>query len=62
MAEVFTKWDAADHRRTDEDVRPHLRACPDEDPGDGSLIRAALDDVARAGKVTGLALDAPNDP
>ena len=48
MAEVFTKWDAANDLRNDEDVRLYLRACADEDPGDGSLTRAALGDVARA--------------
>ena len=57
MTEMFTKWDAADHLQTDEDVRLYLRACADEDPGDGSLIRAALNDVARAGNMAGLARD-----
>lgn len=32
-----------------------MQACADEDPGDGSLIRAALNDVARAGNMAGLA-------
>lgn len=48
MTEVFTKWDAAEHLPTIEDARLHVQACADEDPGDGSLIRAALNDVARA--------------
>ena len=34
-----------------------MQACADEDPGDGSLIRAALNDVARAGNMAGLARD-----
>ncbi len=34
------------HSRTREDVRRHQEACADEDPGDGRLIRAAVDDIA----------------
>ena len=49
MAETFTRWDAADHLQSKEDVRRYLEACAEEDPGDGSLIRAALNDIARAG-------------
>ena len=58
MSETFTKWDAAEHLRTAEDARLYVQACADEDPGDGSLIRAALNDVARAGNMSGLARDA----
>lgn len=58
MTETFSKWDAAEHLRTRQDARLYLEACADEDPGDGSLIRAALNDVARAGNMTGLARDA----
>ena len=58
MTETFSKWDAAEHVHTPEDARLYLEACADEDPGDGSLIRAALNDVARAGNMTGLARDA----
>ena len=55
MAETFTRWDAADHLRSKEDVRLYLEACADEDPGDGSLIRAALNDIARAQNMSRLA-------
>ena len=55
MAETFTRWDAADHVRSKEDVRLYLEACADEDPGDGSLIRAALNDIARAQNMSRLA-------
>ena len=55
MTETFSKWDAAEHIHTPEDARLYLEACADEDPGDGSLIRAALNDVARAGNMAGLA-------
>ena len=49
MPETFTKWDAAEHLSTREDIRRYLEACAEEDPGDGSLIRAALNDIARLG-------------
>ena len=58
MSEEFTDWDAAEHLRTREDARLYLEACAEEDPGDGSLIRAALNDVARAGNMSRLARDA----
>ena len=58
MTETFTKWDAAEHVRTREDMRLYVQACAEEDPGDGSLIRAALSDIARAGNMSGLARDA----
>ena len=58
MTETFSRWDAVEELRTPEDARLYLAACADEDPGDGSLIRAALNDVARAGSMTGLARDA----
>ena len=54
MSEQFSKWDAAEHLRTREDTRLYLQACADEDPGDGTLIRAALNDVARAGNMAAL--------
>ena len=57
MTETFTKWDSAEHLRTRDDARLYLQACAEEDPGDGSLIRAALNDVARAGNMSGLARD-----
>ena len=57
MSEAFTKWDAAEHLRTREDACLYLEACAEEDPGDGSLIRAALNDIARAGNMSRLARD-----
>ena len=51
----LTKWDVTEHLRTREDARLYLEACADEDPGDGSLIRAALNDIARAGNMSRLA-------
>ena len=58
MTEAFTKWDVAEHLRTREDARLYLEACAEEDPGDGSLVRAALNDIARAGNMSQLARDA----
>ena len=58
MTETFTKWDAAEHLGTREDARLYLEACAEEDPGDGSLIRAALNDIARARNMSGLAREA----
>ena len=55
MAEKFTRWDVTEHLRTREDVHLYLEACADEDPGDGSLIRAALNDIARAQNMSLLA-------
>ena len=57
MRETFTKWDVAEHLRTKEDVRLYLEACFEEDPGDGSLIRSALNDVARAQNMSQLSRD-----
>ena len=55
MPETFTRWDVTDDLRTREDVRLYLEACAEEDPGDGSLIRAALNDIARAQNMSQLA-------
>ena len=55
MKELFTKWDAADHLHSPEDARRYLEVCASEDPGDGSLIRAALNDIARSGNMSWLA-------
>ena len=57
MNEAFTRWAVTEHLRTREDARLYLEACAEEDPGDGSLIRAALNDIARAGNISRLARD-----
>jgi probable addiction module antidote protein len=57
MAEKFTRWDAVDYLETEEDMALYLDACLDEDPGDGSLVRAALNDIARARGMSQLARD-----
>lgn len=58
MPETFTKWDVTEHLGSKEDVRLYLEACFEEDPGDGSLIRSALNDVARAQNMAQLSRDA----
>lgn len=57
MTEKFTRWEAADYLENEEDMALYLDACLDEDPGDGSLVRAALGDIARARGMTQLARD-----
>lgn len=57
MADKFSRWDAADDLKTEEDIALYFEACIEEDPGDGSLIRAALSDISRARGMTQLARD-----
>ena len=56
--EKLTKWDVTEHLRTGEDARFYLEACAEETPGDGSLIRAALSDIAWAENMSLLAREA----
>lgn len=55
MSISFSKWKVTEYLRTLEDARLYLEACAKEDPGDGSLIRAALNDIARSGNMSWLA-------
>lgn len=55
MTEHFSRWDPVDHLRSEEDMAMYLDACLEEDPGDGSVVRAALNDIARAQGMTQLA-------
>jgi probable addiction module antidote protein len=55
MTEKFSRWDSADYLKTEEDIALYFDACLAEDPGDGSLIRVALDSIARARGMTRLA-------
>ena len=52
----------ADHLRDRDDVRNYLDAMNDLDPSDGSLIRAALNDIARAYGVTRLSRETDLSP
>jgi probable addiction module antidote protein len=57
IPEGFSRWDAAESLKTEEDMVLYLDACLEDDPGDGSLIRAALGDIARARGMSQLARD-----
>lgn len=57
MTIKLRKWDVVDQLNTEEDMRLYFEACLEEDPGDGSLIRSALGDIARARGMTQLARD-----
>lgn len=46
--ETFSRWDAADYLKSDEDMAAYLQACLEEAPDDPAFIAAALGDVARA--------------
>lgn len=57
MAIKLKKWDVVEHLQSEEEMALYLEACFAEDPGDGSLIRAALGDLARARGMAQLARD-----
>ncbi len=57
MSKEYRRFDAADYIKTEEDVRGLLRAAVDEDPGDGTVIRAVLKHVARTQNMSALARD-----
>lgn len=46
--ETFSRWDAADYLKTEEDMAAYLQACFEEAPDDPAFIAAALGDIARA--------------
>ena len=48
----------AKHLRIPRNAHLYMVACAEGDPGDGSLIRAGLNDIARAGNMSRLARDA----
>jgi probable addiction module antidote protein len=53
--ETFSRWDAADYLRSEEDMAAYLHACLDEAPDDPALIAAALGDIASARGMVDLA-------
>ena len=61
MPEKLSVFDAADYIRTEEDARRLLEAAADEDPGDGTVIRAVLTTIARAQNMSGLVREAGLD-
>lgn len=54
----FTLFDAAEYLNSPEEMAAYLDVCLADDPGDGSLIRAALNDIARARGMSQVARDA----
>ena len=46
--EAFSRWDAADYLKSDDDMAAYLQACLEEASDDPALIAAALGDIARA--------------
>ncbi len=57
MRTPVTRFDAADYLKPPQDMVAYLDACFEEDAGDGVLIRAALNDIARARGMTQIARD-----
>lgn len=57
MNKTITRFDAADYLKSPADMAAYLDACFEEDAGDGVLIRAALNDIARAKGMTRIARD-----
>ena len=53
IKETFSRWDAAEHLDSEDEIAEYLQACADED--DPQLMIAALGDVARARGILGLA-------
>ena len=51
----YTVWDVTNYLQTAEDIRIYIEVACEDDPGDGSLIRSALQDVTRAQNMSGLA-------
>ena len=57
MTEQLTRFDTVGYLKSPEEMAAYLDACFEEDPGDGSLIRAALNDIARAQGMSQLSRD-----
>ena len=57
MALVTTRWDSAEHLKTEDDIRLYLEACLEEAGDDPAFILHALGVVARARNMSQLARD-----
>lgn len=55
MVENFTRYSTADYVQDSKEMASYLDACMEEDPGDGSLIRIALNEISRAHGMSQLA-------
>lgn len=56
-SEEFSRWDAADYLKSEDDMVAYLEACLEEAPDDPALLAAALGDIARARGMMQLAKD-----
>jgi len=52
-----TRWDSAEHLKTDEDIQLYLEACLEEGGDDSAFIIHALGVIARAKNMSQLARD-----
>lgn len=50
----LSKWDSAEHLKTDEDMAAYLEACFEEAGDDAAFIAKALGNIARAKGMTQL--------
>ena len=57
MALATTRWDSAEHLKTEEEIRFYLEACLEEAGDDPAFIVHALGVVARARNMSQLARD-----
>lgn len=53
--EAFTRWDAIDHLRTEEEIALYLEAAMQEAGDDAAYIAAVLGDIAKARGIMDLA-------
>jgi probable addiction module antidote protein len=57
MTVKLSKWDSAQHLKTEEDMAAYFSACLDEAGDDAAFIAAALGTIARARGMSQLARD-----
>ncbi len=57
MPETYREWDVVNYLDSVRDACGYLAACLEEEPGDGSLLRLALSDIARAKEIGKFDLD-----
>ncbi|MGK5004128.1 addiction module antidote protein [Janthinobacterium sp. LB2P70] len=57
MTQKLSKWDSAQHLKTEEDILAYFEACLEEAGDDASFIAKALGNIAKARGMTQLAKD-----
>ncbi len=57
MSQTTTRYDVAEHLRTQQEMAAYLEACIEEANGDAAFIAKALGDIARAKGMAQLARD-----